>query len=208
MPLQGELSPRSNRGVGSGNMAGMSGPTGGTGGGLQNSESFSSFSADPSKLNDQELDCLKEAFSLFDADHDGEITINELGRVMRNHGLNPTDDELRDMIRNVDKNSNGAIDFNEFIEMMLRRDSKIEEDVLHAFRVFDRDGDGLISAEELKLTMNNLGEPLTDHEVKSMIEAADIDGDGRINFQEFSRLMQQGGIGGSDGVGFGGSSHR
>ena len=113
-----------------------------------------------------------------------------------------------DMIRNVDKNSNGAIDFNEFIEMMLRRDSKIEEDVLHAFRVFDRDGDGLISAEELKLTMNNLGEPLTDHEVKSMIEAADIDGDGRINFQEFSRLMQQGGIGGSDGVGFGGSSHR
>ena len=157
---------------------------------------------------------------------------------MRNHGLNPTDDELRgrmaikleitwrtlncricinynyiialllDMIRNVDKNSNGAIDFNEFIEMMLRRDSKIEEDVLHAFRVFDRDGDGLISAEELKLTMNNLGEPLTDHEVKSMIEAADIDGDGRINFQEFSRLMQQGGMGGSDGVGFGGSSHR
>ena len=67
----------------------------GVGGGLQNSESFSSFSADPSKLSGQELDCLKEAFSLFDADHDGEITINELGRVMRNHGLNPTDDELR-----------------------------------------------------------------------------------------------------------------
>ena len=115
-----------------------------------------------------------------------------------------------DMIRNVDKNCNGAIDFNEFIEMMLRRDSKIEEDVRHAFRVFDRDGDGLISAEELKLTMNNLGEPLTDHEVKSMIEAADIDGDGKINLQEFSRIMQQGGMGGSDGVGFGGgsSSHR
>ena len=38
------------------------------------------------------------------------------------------------MRRNVDKNSNGAIDFNEFIEMMLRRDSKVEEDVVHAFR--------------------------------------------------------------------------
>lgn len=199
-------SPGENRRSGSASMAGMPGTAGGIGGGVQPSESFSSFSADPANLSGQELDCLKEAFSLFDADHDGEITINELGRVMRNHGLNPTDDELRDMIRNVDKNSNGAIDFNEFIEMMLRRDSKIEEDVLHAFRVFDRDGDGLISAEELKLTMNNLGEPLTDHEVKSMIEAADIDGDGRINFQEFSRLMQQGGIGGSEGVGFGGGS--
>ncbi len=152
------------------------------------SESFSTI--DPTKLTDAELDCLKEAFSLFDADHDGEITVGELGRVMRNHGLNPTDDELQDMIRNVDKNSNGAIDFNEFIEMMLRRDSKIEEDVMHAFRVFDRDGDGYISVEELKLTMNNLGEPLTDHEVRSMIEEADLDGDGRINFTEFARLMQ------------------
>ena len=38
--------------------------------------------------------------------------------------------------------------------------------------------------------MNNLGEPLTDQEVRSMIEEADLDGDGRINFQEFSRLMQ------------------
>merc|ERR1712117_627417 len=74
------------------------------------------------------------------------------------------------MIRNVDKNSNGAIDFNEFIEMMVRRDAKVEE--------------------ELRLTMNNLGEPLTDHEVRSMIEEADLDGDGRINFQEFARLMQ------------------
>jgi Ca2+-binding EF-hand superfamily protein len=41
-------------------------------------------------LSAHELDCLKEAFSLFDADHDGEITVHELGRVMRNHGLNPT----------------------------------------------------------------------------------------------------------------------
>ena len=53
--------------------------------------------------------------------------------------------------------------------------------------MFDRDGDGLISEEELRLTMNNLGEPLTEAEVKSMIAEADMDGDGKINFQEFSR---------------------
>ena len=38
-------------------------------------------------------------------------------------------------------------------------------------RVFDRDGDGLISEEELRLTMNNLGEPLTDQEVRIKTQA-------------------------------------
>ena len=108
---------------------------------------------------------------------------------MRTHGFNPSEEDLRDMIRNVDKNANGAIDFNEFIEMMIKQGTNFDEDTAHAFKVFDRDGDGLITAEELRLTMNNLGEPLTEVEVKAMIAEADTDGDGKINFEEFKSLM-------------------
>lgn len=46
--------------------------------------------------------------------------------------------------------------------------------------MFDRDGDGLITEEELRLTMNNLGEPITAEEVKAMIEEADLDGEQEI----------------------------
>ena len=84
--------------------------------------------------------------------------------------------------------------------------SNADEDAAHAFKVFDRDGDGLITAEELRyyffliffvsgdiffsrLTMNNLGEPLTEAEVSAMIAEADTDGDGKINFEEFKTLM-------------------
>merc|ERR1712212_1297136 len=141
------------------------------------------------QLSRQDIDCLKEAFKLFDCDRDGEITVEELGKVMRTHGFDPTEEDLRDMIRNVDTNANGAIDFNEFIDMMVKRGASIEDDVAHAFKVFDRDGDGLITAEELRLTMNNLGEPLTEAEVKAMISEADTDGDGKINFEEFKNLM-------------------
>ena len=37
--------------------------------------------------------------------------------------------------------------------------------------------------------MNNLGEPVTAAEVRSMIDEADLDGDGKINFNEFKMLM-------------------
>ena len=60
---------------------------------------------------------------------------------MQTHGFDPTEEDLKDMIRNVDTNANGAIDFNEFIEMMVKgRGHSVEDDVVHAFKVFDRDG--------------------------------------------------------------------
>ena len=69
---------------------------------------------------------------------------------MRTHGFNPTDEELEEMIKNVDLNKNGAVDFNEFIAMMSTVMNRSEDDATHAFKVFDRDGDGLISSEELR----------------------------------------------------------
>ena len=96
------------------------------------------------------------------------------------------------MIKHVDKNSSeGGIDFQEFIELMVKHGSNIEEDIAESFKVFDIDGDGLITEDELHVTMNNLGEPMNEVEVKAMIDEADLDGDGKINFKEFQRLMDK-----------------
>ena len=64
-----------------------------------------------------------------------------------------------------------------------------EEGLLEAFRVFDKDGNGFISASELRHVMTNLGEKLTDEEVDEMIKEADIDGDGLVNYEEFVTMM-------------------
>lgn len=106
----------------------------------------------------------KEAFSLFDKDGDGTITTKELGTVMRSLGQNPTEAELQDMVNEVDADGNGTIDFPEFLTMMARKmkDTDSAEEIKEAFKVFDKDGNGLISANELRHIMTNLGEKLTD----------------------------------------------
>ena len=66
------------------------------------------------------------------------------------------------------------------------KDTDSEEEFLEAFKVFDKDGNGFISAAELRHIMTNLEEKLTDDE---MIREADVDGDGQINYEEFVKMM-------------------
>ena len=78
--------------------------------------------------------------------------------------------------------------------MMARKmkDTDSEEEIREAFRVFDKDGNGFISAAELRHVMTNLGEKLTDEEVDEMIREADIDGDGQVNYEgNFSGFLVQ-----------------
>ncbi|KAK9913353.1 hypothetical protein M0R45_037171 [Rubus argutus] len=104
---------------------------------------------------------------------------------------NPTESELHDMIVEVDADGNGTIDFPEFLNLMARkmRDTESEEELKEAFRVFDKDQNGSISADELRHVMTNLGEKLTDEEVDEMVREADVDGDGQINYEEFVKVM-------------------
>nr|2KZ2_A Chain A, Calmodulin [Gallus gallus] len=71
----------------------------------------------------------------------------------------------------------------------LMKDTDSEEEIREAFRVEDKDGNGYISAAELRHVMTNLGEKLTDEEVDEMIREADIDGDGQVNYEEFVQMM-------------------
>lgn len=63
------------------------------------------------------------------------------------------------------------------------KDTDSEEEIREAFKVFDRDNNGYISAAELRHVMTSIGEKLTDDEVDEMIREADQDGDGRIDCQ-------------------------
>ena len=77
--------------------------------------------------------------------------------------------------------------------MMARKmkDTDSEEEIREAFKVFDRDNNGFISAAELRHVMTSIGEKLTDDEVDEMIREADQDGDGRIDCELLSTMDNQ-----------------
>ncbi len=79
---------------------------------------------------------------------------------------------------------NGCVDYEEFIHMMTKTQLKPlsqEEELRKTFNIFDINGDGLISHDEIKKTMLHLGENISDKEVREMIKAADKNGDGKID---------------------------
>eukprot|EP01082_Thalassiosira_pseudonana_P007851 g6917.t1 g6917 contig23:1482794-1483706(-) len=145
-------------------------------------------------LSEEEVADLKEAFSMFDIDGDGTITLVELKEVMRSLGQNPTEKELKQMINSVDDNGDNEIDFEEFLILMSSKKGGKNDDpdkeLKDAFAVFDADGSGTISRSELKRLMKNLGQTLSDAELDAMMDEVDADGNGEIDFQEFKTMMQ------------------
>lgn len=143
-------------------------------------------------ITEKKISELREAFEIFDRDQDGYITIKELADIMRNLGNPPTEGEIQDMINEVDIDGNGNINFQEYISLMARRmrDGDLEEEMKQVFKLFDRDGNGLVGASELKSVMIGIGEKITDDEIDDMIREADKDGDGFISYHEFKDIIE------------------
>ncbi|PON85390.1 Parvalbumin [Trema orientale] len=148
----------------------------------------------PVKLDDEQIAELREIFRSFDRNKDGSLTQLELGSLLRSLGLKPSPEQLEDLIQKADTNSNGLIEFSEFVglvspEILSTKSPYTEDQLRQLFKMFDRDGNGFITAAELAHSMAKLGHALTAEELTGMIKEADTDGDGRINFQEFSQAI-------------------
>ena len=64
-------------------------------------------------------------------------------------------------------------------------------EIREAFKIFDRDGNGYIDAKELKHVVTRMGEVLTASEADEFMREADLDGDGKLDYNEFVTMMLQ-----------------
>jgi len=144
---------------------------------------------------EEQIEIYREAFTMYDKNGDHKITLDEFGDVIRNLGLDPNDDQLEELMKEIDLDGSGTVEFNEFAIWMSIKMSpdklRTEDEYEDTFKIFDENGDHFITAVELKNVMQKLGQTLTDEEINLMIIEADTDGDRKVNFKEFVSLMRR-----------------
>lgn len=142
-------------------------------------------------LSEEKLVELRCAFDLFDNDNDGKIDPAELGKAIEKMGQKLSEEDLKEMIKEVDSDYNGTIEFNEFVTLMesKMRDNDSEEEIFEAFKIFDKKGNGHISKADIKNVMISLHESLSQQEIDDLMTKWDLDKDGYLNFEEFKNMM-------------------
>ena len=141
-------------------------------------------------LSKEEIAGMKEVFQAFDTDRSGTVTISELMDGLRKKGVDKAASEVAELVKSMDMDGNGELDYEEFIAATLSTAKMENEDNLaRAFAYFDKDNSGYISRSEVQKVITDFG---LDHEfgdVNDFMAAADTNKDGKIDYDEFLAVM-------------------
>ncbi|KAH6759176.1 hypothetical protein C2S53_006007 [Perilla frutescens var. hirtella] len=144
---------------------------------------------------------LQRIFNELDRNKDGLVSLDELMSLLDKIGLNASRVELELLV------GDKALDFFDFLffyqtligkagttnqeKEPVNDDQILESDLRKAFRVFDLNGDGFISCEELQIALSRLGllDRSCGQDCMQMIGVYDANSDGLLDFEEFKEMM-------------------
>ena len=146
---------------------------------------------------------LQAMFKLYDSDKSNFIEMAELPMVLRSLDFPVTDTRCKEIMAKYDANGDGKLSFDEFVKLVNEEELPEREDdddrvadAKEMFKLFDKDGSGFITLDELKAALMK-GDPshpdggMAEEDVVEMFEGYD-DGDGKLTIKEFIEMMVHG----------------
>ncbi|KAI4461051.1 calcium binding protein [Holotrichia oblita] len=135
---------------------------------------------------------LRTAFIMLDSNNDGKVNTKDLQEMLTRLGIEIKQEIIDELMKLAVGHQQGAeIDENDFLQWVKKIQELLPEttcqdphkDLMAAFKVFDLDNNGFITRDEIKVAMEKIGEPVTEEQITEMITMADMDMDGRINYE-------------------------
>jgi calmodulin len=134
-------------------------------------------------VSDEKVATIKDTFNQVASG--GQVESKKLNNLFRAVGLNPTEAEVAEW----KKEAGSSIDCDKFVSMAKAKyaaSNDTTDEIVDSFAVFDKDGQGFISAVEFKHILTNMGEALSEKEMQEVMSEVDIGSDGNINYMAFA----------------------
>ena len=140
-----------------------------------------------SRLSEEEIKKIKEAFQAIDTDNDGKLSYEEMKKVFSKGEIKIEFNE--DIFKQIDTDNSGNIEYTEFISACIDKNVYLNEEKLkEAFNLFDADKSGKISRDEIEKVLKLGG---NSKEINAIFTKHDTNQDGEIDFKEFLEMMKE-----------------
>jgi calmodulin len=135
-----------------------------------------------------------DMFKIMDESDTGTIPNAKFGECVRAAGQYPTEAQIKEMLRKADPSNKGLVTISAFLEQMkwINRKNPLDLDEIGgSFKMFDKDGIGMISKSELQHILTSMGERLTSEEAEEFVKEARLDKHGNLNYMDFLRSVTE-----------------
>jgi len=141
-------------------------------------------------MNFKEISFVLDNFKVLDTELTGFITVQGLEQSLRAANVEITASELNNIFMQVDLNSNGKINYTEFVIATL--DPAImmkEENLMAAYKTFDIDEVGYFTASQVKRVIDKSGRMITEHDLEEMMNLNWLKQRGKVDYEDFVKLF-------------------
>jgi len=147
------------------------------------------------KLSSEKMSELREAFMLFDYSKSGKIFARDIGPCIRSVGLKPSEAEVQSIVADVQQ-LGGEVDLSTLVQLIHQKVSNppVErpEDLREIFRLYDKEGRGLVSVAEMRHLLTSVGEKLTDDEADQLLRMSGCVQSGMVQYDKFVQVILRG----------------